>query len=796
MGCLKEKLTDLSRSLAFKIGLWVGGILLGSYVIFIYLVLDIQQKLFFDRLVREADRFSSSVIKATRYSMLHDDPEATQNIVSNMSTEAQIYAIRIYNHEGITKFSSHAEDVGTRVDKQAEACFACHSKDEPFSHVVTDQRTRVHSHEGYRVLGIITPIYNEPSCYTAVCHVHPANQKVLGVLDIGMSMKGYDAHVRSLVTKIVLLGLGTCAAVLFTIVAIMVLRVHRPVTMLRQATRMIAAGDFTCDIQITSEDEIGQCARGFTIMRDQIRRRTQELVRSRWEYKNLFEQVPCFICVINKDLQIVRQNTCMQDRFKGSIGMHCYEVFKKRTEQCEDCHALDTLTRGASCRKEHCGLTESGEQSNYVSYTTPILDDKGNVIYAMIIAVDIEDRVKLEKELMATKDFQTNLIDNSIHGIVATDEHGKIAIFNRAAEALFGYTSEDVIGDPSLEKYFPQQFVQRIVDSYLGKEAEIPRVIAQETTILSAEGEQIPVRFSGFILTENGRTSGSVGFYQDLRTYKKLEREKQASDRLAVVGQTVAGLAHGIKNIIQGLEGGVFVVQSAVEDDDKELLARGWTMVQKNIALVSSLVQDLLSYAKERPPQYEETDVNLLAEEVCALYDIRAQEKSIVIERQFDSQVGALFKTYLDQRGIHTCLSNLVANAIDACELDKKDVQHKIVVKTGIDGEGNLVFEVSDNGIGMTDEVKSKIFSSFFSTKGSRGTGLGLLITSKIVMEHGGEMAFESEPGEGTRFVLKIPQSWASDPAGTPRPDSESYVDAEVVDSDSADSKVSASELM
>ncbi len=107
------------------------------------------------------------------------------------------------------------------------------------------------------------------------------------------------------------------------------------------------------------------------------------------------------------------------------------------------------------------------------------------------------------------------------------------------------------------------------------------------------------MRFSGFILFDKGKTAGAVGFFQDLRTFKQLEREKQASDRLAVVGQTVAGLAHGIKNILTGLEGGVFVVDTALEDNDTSLLHRGWKMIQNNIVRVSVLVKDLLSYSKE-----------------------------------------------------------------------------------------------------------------------------------------------------------------------------------------------------
>jgi PAS domain S-box-containing protein len=574
---------------------------------------------------------------------------------------------------------------------------------------------------------------------------------------MGISLKGFDSHVHSLVFNIVLLGLGTFGAVLCTIGLYVTFRVHRPVTQLRNAAMKIALGDLSEKLVIDTKDQIGQCAWAFNLMRDQIRRRTRELTRSREEYKGLFEQVPCFICVIDKNFEIVRQNSYMRELFKGSTGMKCYEVFKKRTTKCEDCHVDVTFQEAKASGKEHCGLKVTGEEANYVSYTTPIVNEEGQVLYAMIIAVDIGDRVTLQRALEASKDFQTNLIESSIHGIVATDEHGRVNIYNIAAENLFGYPAQEVIGDPDLGKYFPKQFAEKILGPHLGRNIEEPRLVAHETVVTVREGESVPVRFSGFILFDKGRVAGAVGFFQDLRTFKTLEREKLASDRLAVVGQTVAGLAHGIKNILTGLEGGVFVVETALEDKDDQLLQRGWKMVQNNIGRISILVKDLLGYSKARAPQYEETDPNLLAEEVCALFDVKAHEKSVVIKRDFDPEAGKMLKIFLDQRGIHTCLSNLVANAMDACEIDTKEVEHCITVETRQDIDGSLIFQVSDNGGGMSEETKRKIFASFYSTKGNRGTGLGLMVTSKIVMEHGGQISFESEEGKGTSFTIVLP---------------------------------------
>lgn len=782
MSKIRDKWTNFIRGLGFRIALSVGLILLASYIVFIYLIVDVQQRFYLEQIVREAARFSSAVLNATYSNMLHDDPEATKAFLHDIGKQESVSDIRIYNHDGLVKFSNNPNEVGKTVDLKSEACLSCHSKDKPFSEVSKDKRTRIHYQGKDRILGMITPIYNNKSCFTAACHFHPEDQKILGVLDMKMRLNTFDSHVQSLVIKIILLGLGTFVAVLGTIGLYIVIRVHRPVSSLQQAIQRVASGDFTYRVSSKSRDQLGELATSFNLMRDQIRRRTQELIRSRGEYKNLFEQVPCFICVINEDFRIVRQNTHMASLFKGGVGMHCYEVFKKQDERCQDCHAVRTFEEGEKYVKEHCGLDVAGQHANYVSYTSPIMDEKGKVIYAMLIAVDVRDRVKLENELRVSKDFQTNLIENSIHGIIASDENGRIAIYNEAAQELLGYTYKEAIGDVELQRYFPGKFVEMILDAQLGRQLPETRLIEQEASIHSKDGEAVPVKFSGLILFDRGKPVGSVGFIEDLRSLKRLEREKQASDRLAVVGQTVAGLAHGIKNIIQGLEGGVYVVETAIEDKDSKLMDRGWNMVKNNIHRISDLVKDLLAYSKDRRPQYEATDPNALAEEVCTLFEIKANEKSITIERQFDTNLGRMVAVFMDQRGIHTCLSNLLSNSIDACEMDDKKESHKIVFRTIEDSEGGIIFEISDDGAGMNDETKRKVFSSFYSTKGNRGTGLGLLVTSKIVAEHGGEIFFESEEGVGTTFTIRLPYGQrlgeGSKSSPVPKPDAPTKEDS------------------
>ncbi|MFC1836488.1 HAMP domain-containing protein, partial [Thermodesulfobacteriota bacterium] len=317
MGSLKVKVIALSKGLGFRIAVSVGLILMASYTLLIYVLLDLQQDFHLRQVIREAERFSAGVLNATYHSMLSDNRDATQNIIRNMANQQEISDIRIYDHKGVIRFSNEPEELGTKVDKKAEACFACHSKDKPFSQVVTLKRTRIHHHEGHRVLGMITPIYNRKDCYGGACHAHPKEQKVLGILDMGMSLQAYDSHEHSLVMRIVLLIAGSCVLVLGTIGSYVAFRVHRPVTRLRDAATKVALGDFSYKLAIDGQDEIGQCARAFRFMSDQIRRRTKELIRSREEHKALFEQVPCFICVINRDFEVVRQNSYMRELFRG-----------------------------------------------------------------------------------------------------------------------------------------------------------------------------------------------------------------------------------------------------------------------------------------------------------------------------------------------------------------------------------------------------------------------------------------------------------------------------------------------
>lgn len=370
---------------------------------------------------------------------------------------------------------------------------------------------------------------------------------------------------------------------------------------------------------------------------------------------------------------------------------------------------------------------------------------------------NLEDKVKqATEELRQRYEFEDNLIQHSIDGIIGTDKQGKIMVFNQGDERIFGYSKDEVIGKIDISSLYPPETFEEIMQGMQGKEGERQEMhVWRETFVLGKNGDKIPVKFSGTVLYQDGEVIGSVGFLHDLREIKKLQRELIKSERLAATGETVAGLAHGIKNILGGLKGGVYVVENALKKKDMHGLRNGWDMVKRNIDRISGLVMDLLNYSKEREPEYEKCSPNAIAEEVCILMDAKAKESGIKIVRDFDPNI---VDVTIDPKGIHHCLLNLVSNAIDAFEFDEDEGKEYMVrVTTKREGDEALILQVSDNGCGMDDTVRKQIFTSLSSTKGSKGTGLGLLVTQKTVHEHGGTIKVESEPGKGSTFAIRLP---------------------------------------
>ena len=380
---------------------------------------------------------------------------------------------------------------------------------------------------------------------------------------------------------------------------------------------------------------------------------------------------------------------------------------------------------------------------------------------------NLEQRVAAAtREITRQSNFLASLIRSSYEGIIATDQDLTVVVFNPGAEKILGYASAEMVQKRKITELLPERLHAFFNDRLPGRGYEQGW---QEMVIRDKHQTAIPVNFYATPLFEEDKKIGTVSFLQDLRDIKRLEAELVRSERLAAIGQTVAGVAHGVKNILHGFKGGSYLVTLGIEKENKTKLRQGWDMIQRNISRTSDLVLDLLSYSKERSPECELCRPNAIVQDVCEVMRDLAESDHVRLTTDLDPNLGAVS---IDPRTLHQCLTNLISNAIDACLFDEDtSKQWRVLVRTEHTRDGLIRLTVSDNGVGMTQEVKQKLFTSFFSTKGQRGTGLGLLVTRKLVEEHGGWISVVSKEGEGTTFTIDLPlcPESLSDPADNER---------------------------
>jgi signal transduction histidine kinase len=244
------------------------------------------------------------------------------------------------------------------------------------------------------------------------------------------------------------------------------------------------------------------------------------------------------------------------------------------------------------------------------------------------------------------------------------------------------------------------------------------------------------------------------------------------AERLAAIGQTIAALSHHIKNILQGLRSGSDILKMGIDERDEGLLQQGWKIVAKNQGKIYDLVLDMLSYSKDREPAVEPTDLNSVAAEVAELMKGRAGELNATLTTHLAANLPLV---PADPEGIHRSLLNLVGNALDAVA-DRPGAAVRIATEAE-PGGGWVRVAVTDNGVGIPPERLEDLFKPFVSSKGSRGTGLGLAVSRKILREHGGDILVQSQPGQGSTFALRLPltsphtQDATAAPPEPPEPD-------------------------
>ena len=234
-------------------------------------------------------------------------------------------------------------------------------------------------------------------------------------------------------------------------------------------------------------------------------------------------------------------------------------------------------------------------------------------------------------------------------------------------------------------------------------------------------------------------------------TNADLVNSKMQTERLAAIGQTVAWLSHSIKNILQGLRGGADAVELALNKGNLKLAREGWPILTRNLDRIFGLTLNMLAYSKQRELELELTPLASLIDEAAQLLQGQCDRKRVGLLLDLAEDVPPI---PLDPNAIHQVVMNLLTNALEAAP-PKTGV---ITAATRFQPDTHMAeIRVSDNGPGISPARHEEVFEAFSSTKGQRGTGLGLAVTRKIVAEHGGTITLDSDVGRGATFIVTLP---------------------------------------
>lgn len=268
--------------IGFKLIAVVGVTTLIIVGVYSFFAIKSQQNVLLNEVERHGNQLSEALKKSMRYEMLANNRESIHNMINTIGEEQAIREVRIFNKSGEIIYSADANDIGRMVNMQEESCYACHAEDEPLQRLSITERTRIFKKESEntRVLGIINPIYNEPTCYNGACHAHTSSQTVLGVLDITLDLQAVDEQIAKSEINMLIFAIISIVGISLIIVFFIRSWIVKPVSHLVTATKNVAAGNLQYTIEKTRDDELGMLANSFNNMTNKLAEARMQLFQS------------------------------------------------------------------------------------------------------------------------------------------------------------------------------------------------------------------------------------------------------------------------------------------------------------------------------------------------------------------------------------------------------------------------------------------------------------------------------------------------------------------------------------
>jgi PAS domain S-box-containing protein len=488
----------------------------------------------------------------------------------------------------------------------------------------------------------------------------------------------------------------------------------------------------------------------------------RDLRDSEEKLRNLFERVRQGLFISSKEGKFFNCNQALLDM----LGYPTKEEFLN-IDIAQDLYVNPEDRKNFQERIENEGYVKdlevefkrkNGERITVLLTGHPVKNEKGEIVGYEGINLDISERKRIENDLREANEFFMNLIESSVDGIIAADMKGNIFIFNKGAEALTGYTAEEVIGKAPITEIYPEGVAKEVMKKLRSPEyGGVGKLTPAQFNVVNKAGEEIPIQLSATLIYDGtGKEVASVGIFTDLRPRLKMEKKLQethvqlvSSEKMASLGKLAAGIAHEINNPL----GGILIYASLMmEDLSEEDPKRGdLARIVQEAGRCKEIVKSLLEFARQTEPKIEPTDINRGITDGLFFLENQALFHNIQIIKKLDpvlpfvrGNAGQLKQVFM----------NIIVNAAEAIH-----GSGTLTITTSHDTHRKMVFvKFTDTGEGIAEENLTRIFDPFFTTKDvGKGTGLGLATSYGIIEGHGGKIGVKSRVGEGTTFTIELP---------------------------------------
>lgn len=753
---MQEFLTKLKHSLMAKLIVTVGLILLVSMATWALINIQSQREKMKSQLVAGADRLGSTIVQGTRYAMMLNSRDDINQIISNIGKQREIEAIRIYNKEGKIKFSGEMREVDTSTNIKAEACDICHRTDPPIVDLTLGQRVRIiNSDVGYRQLGIIKPIFNDPSCATGDCHFHPADKKVLGALDVVVSLEKSDRDILQFEKEVIGLALFVFVLTGGMIFILFIKFVNRPISMLIEGTDRIVRGQYNEKIQMDANGEFGMLADSINAMGNSIDAKQVELNRQKDEYQRLFDHVPCLITVQDRDYKLIGYNKEFAESFNPKPGDYCYHAYKGLQGKCEKCPVEKTFNDGQSHYSEESGTGKDGKPTHWIVKTSPVTDDAGEVVAAMEISLDITQRKNLENELKRSEEKYRAIFDHIPNPVLVMDrETFEILDCNDSVFPVYGYLREELVGRSFLDFFLPEErehYTRKLQSTAL----------LDQVRHLSKQGRSLFVTIRS---SASDYPGGKVLLVTISDITKRLEAEQQLiqASKMATLGEMATGVAHELNQPLSVIKtaSSFFMKKIAQKAPIREdILNELSGEIDSHVDRATKIINHMRQFGRKSDINLEPVSVNAVLKKAFEIFSQQLKVRGITVEWDI---ADPLPRILADAGRLEQVFINLLINARDSIE--EKWEQQEAAAGTGTitlrsqQADGFVRVSVCDTGKGVPPEIMDKVFEPFFTTKKvGKGTGLGLSISYGIIKECGGSIKVQAGDPEGACFILVFP---------------------------------------